>query len=75
MSETIETIKVEREGLTLSRIIWRRFKKQVPGLVERVLDINPGLSALGPILPVGTVIKIPIPNVRQNTDVTPVRLW
>lgn len=75
MSETIETVKVEREGLTLSRIIWRRFKKQVPGLVERVLDINPGLSALGPILPVGTVIKIPIPNVRQNRDVTPVRLW
>jgi len=75
MSETIETVKVEREGLTLSRIIWRRFKKQVPGLVDRVLDINPGLSALGPILPVGTVIKIPIPNVRQNPDVTPVRLW
>lgn len=75
MSETIETVKVEREGLTLSRIIWRRFKRQVPGLVERVLDINPGLSALGPILPVGTVIKIPIPNVRQNPDVTPVRLW
>jgi phage tail protein X len=75
MSETIETVKVEREGLTLSRIIWRRFKRQVPGLVERVLDVNPGLSALGPTLPVGTVIEIPIPNVRQNPDVTPVRLW
>lgn len=76
MSETIETITVRREGMTLSRLIWGRFKKQVPGMVENVLSINPGLAALGPFLPVGTAIKVPIPAPRNdNTDITPVRLW
>lgn len=76
MADMIETIKVEREGLTLSRLLWGRFKKQVPGMIEQVLSINPGLAALGPFLPVGTAIKVPIPAPRNNNaDITPVRLW
>lgn len=27
--------------------------------VEAVLDANPGLSALGPVIPVGTIVDVP----------------
>ena len=43
--------------------------------VETVLDTNPGLSALGPILPMGTVVTLP-----DSTSATPkqqdiIQLW
>lgn len=76
MSETIETITVQIEGVTLSRLLWARFKRPMPGIVERVLSANPRLAALGAVIPVGTAIKVPIPAPRNgNVDITPVRLW
>lgn len=75
MSETIEEVTVVGENVTLSLLVWRRFNSAVPGLVERTLDTNPGLAALGPHLPVGTVVRLPIPTPRQAPAVTPIRLW
>lgn len=73
---TAEEIRIEGEAITLSLLIWRRFKSHRPGFVERVLDMNPGLADLGPILPVGTMVKIPLdaPELPQ-TERPAVRLW
>ena len=74
-AETIETITIQGEAITASLLVWRRFKAPMPGLVERLYEINPRLALVGPFLPVGTVISLPIPAPRKEPDVTPVRLW
>lgn len=43
-------------------------------MVEQVLDLNPGLAAYGPILPMGVTVKLP-----QKTENPPrqnqIKLW
>jgi phage tail protein X len=74
MTMTTETYRVATEGLSVDLLIWRRYRRQMPGLVERTLVLNPGLAAKGPVLPVGTVVRIPVVAV-QVRDVDLVRLW
>lgn len=72
---TIVTDTVMIEGLTLSNIIWRKFRRQPTGYVEKVLAINPGLAATVEIA-VGTVITFPIEEVAAQTPTKNVtRLW
>jgi phage tail protein X len=68
-------IKVAGEDISVDLLIWRKYKRPMPGLLEQVLDINPGLAALGPILPIGTFVKLP--NVKPPTvpGLAVVRLW
>lgn len=54
-----ETITVKGEGLTLDKLLWRRYGVRGQSLVEEALEINPGLAALGPVLPFGTVVMLP----------------
>ncbi|OCC05099.1 phage tail protein [Labrys sp. WJW] len=71
-----ETVTVRGDNLMVDLILWRRFKRVVPGLLERTLAANEGLADLGPILPVGTVFKIPIEAPDVVTPRRPaVRLW
>ena len=44
------------QGDTLDAICWRHLGTVQP--VESVLKLNPGLAALGPILPEGTKIEL-----------------
>lgn len=75
-TETIETFVVDREGMTTSFLIWRRFRRRMPGLLARIYDVNPGLAAYGLHLPVGLSVKIPVPNETAGTpEVKPIRLW
>jgi P2-like prophage tail protein X len=74
-NDTYERIVIEGEGLTLSLLVWRRFRRPMPGLVERVLDENRHLADLGPILPLGTEVLMPIPASRPVNVVAPVTLW
>ena len=71
----IEPITVEGEFITVSLIVWRRFRRPMPGLVEQVHDMNPGLADLGAYLPVGTTFNLPIPTPRGPTLLDPIRLW
>lgn len=70
-----EAVIVEGDALTVSLIVWRRFHRPMPGLVEQIHDLNPGLADLGQTLPLGTrfVMPIPIPRAQQVLD--QIRLW
>lgn len=75
MDPVIETVTVEGEGLTVATLVWRRFKRPMPGLVEAIYDLNPGLADLGQTLPVGTRFDMPIPIPREQQVLDPIRLW
>lgn len=68
----VERVVVESEGLTVSQLCWRRFRKPTSGIVEAVLayNDNQGLAALGPHLPVGTVVYFPdgVGDLVENED-------
>ena len=59
---TIETLEVKTERTTLDLLLWRRFRREVPGLVEDTLRRNPGLARLGAILPVGLALQTAVPD-------------
>ena len=72
----VELITIRGEGLLLSRIVARKYRRYIPGYVERLYDINPGLAAQGPLLTVGTVIRFPAPLAEETRNAVPVvKLW
>ncbi|CAN7329900.1 tail protein X [Phyllobacterium sp. LjRoot231] len=75
MSDVYEKVVVAGDNITISLLVWRRFKRPMPGIVEYILDSNPGLARKGPILPVGTEILMPIPSPRPVNKVKPISLW
>lgn len=58
-----ETVNIE--GLSVSKAVWMKFRKQPLGFVERVLELNPGLSAQKEI-PVGTEILFPVDEITTS---------
>ena len=68
-------IRVAGEGVSVDLLVWREYRRPMPGLVEAVLDSNPGLAALGPILPVGTLVKLPLLKPAPVAELAVVRLW
>lgn len=48
--------------MPLDLLLWRRYKREVPGLVEQTLAANYGLAALGPVLPRGTQVTVTPPG-------------
>lgn len=75
MADVTESVTVDGDALTLSTIVWRRFKRPMPGLVEQILDLNPGLADQGQFLTVGTTFSMPIPIPREQQVLDPIRLW
>lgn len=75
MSEVlVETVMIE--GLTVANIIWRKFRRQPDGFLEKVLEMNHGLSD-ETFVPVGTTITLPIEELaeKSSTSTDVVRLW
>ena len=70
-----EKITVMGDNLTVSLIVWRRFHRPMPGLVEQIFDMNAGLADLGHIIPVGPIFYIPIPAPRPEKVLAPIKLW
>jgi phage tail protein X len=75
MEPIIESVTASGDELTVSLIVWRRFHRPMPGLVEAIYDLNPGLAEHGQYLPVGTTFDMPIPIPRDETVLPPIRLW
>lgn len=46
-----------QQGDTVDSLCWRHLGSTAA--VEQVLDMNPGLAALGPVLPIGTPVDLP----------------
>jgi phage tail protein X len=60
------------QGDTLDAICWRHYGRTA-GVVEQVIDANPGLAELGPILPHGTAVQLPDITTQQQRKT--VQLW
>lgn len=58
----IETLQVVSERTTLDLLLWRRYRREVKGLVEDTLTRNPGLARRGIFLPVGLKIQVKTPE-------------
>ncbi|WP_343038898.1 tail protein X [Paracoccus aestuariivivens] len=62
-----------KAGDTADSIAWEVYERQDAGLVEGILEANPGLAHRGPVLPAGLLISIP--DALDPTPVQGVRLW
>lgn len=51
-------IVIAHQGDTVD-LICHRHLGRTASVVERVLEANPGLAALGPVLPMGTALDLP----------------
>lgn len=60
------------QGDTVELICYRRYG-YTSGVTEQILNTNPGLAALGPILPMGT--KIELPDITAKTQPKTLNLW
>ena len=61
------------QGDTLDAVVFRHYGRTA-GLVEDVLNANPKLADLGPVLPTGTLINLP-PAPTQTATAAMVNLW
>ena len=68
-----ETLIVPNDRTPLDLLLWRRYGREVPGLLEQTLALpeNRGLAALGPFPPAGTAITVvaPAPAAKANRPV------
>lgn len=58
-----ELIVVAGDFITADVLIWRRYRRPTPGMVERLIDDNPHLSIVHrttPFIPPGVQVRIPI---------------
>ncbi|MFE2006442.1 tail protein X [Pseudomonas guariconensis] len=64
---------IANQGDTVDAICWRYYGRTA-GVTEAVLDANPGLADLGPIIPHGTAVTLPdaAPQAEQRQVVN---LW
>ena len=61
------------QGETVDSLCWRALARS-QGVVEATLELNPGLAALGPILPAGLLVTLPDTTTSNATRPT-VKLW
>ncbi|WP_420925159.1 tail protein X [Aeromonas veronii] len=60
------------QGDTLDLILFRHYG-YTAGITEQVLNLNPGLAALGPILPTATPINMPAAPTQAEQPL--IQLW
>lgn len=70
MAETITA----RQGDTLDLLLHRDCGLG-PEALDTVLAANPGLAALGPVLPVGTPVLVPDAAIAAPATVNLLQLW
>lgn len=64
---------IAQQGDTVDALCHRHLGRTA-GVTEAVLESNPGLSALGPVLPMGTAVELPdqLPAAPNNNLI---QLW
>lgn len=71
----METVTIRGVGISLDLLLWRKYGVRGRELVEATMALNPGLAALGPVLPMMTQVIIPPLSVQSQTPVTLVTLF
>ena len=66
---------IQQDDMTLDLVVWQAFGRQDEGVVEQAFSLNPGLEAVGSILPIGTVVELPEPQAPKPAKRDSVRLW
>lgn len=59
---------------TLDLLCWR-YLGQTADIVEAALELNPGIAALGPILPHGHIVTLPDQVSAPSKQNQTVQLW
>jgi phage tail protein X len=74
---TYENVRVRSDGISLDLIVWQRFRRPMPGLVESILalPVNQHLESAPFVLPLGTEVTIPIESRPAAQTVSVVSLW
>ncbi len=62
-----------KEGEVTDEIVWRHYGNRIAGALEAVLEANPGLADLGPVLPINTRIRLPVIETPKEAET--VSLW
>ena len=57
---------IASEGDSVDLIAYVRYGTH--GMEQAILDANPGLAALGPILPLGTRVVLPVDNIQDRAS-------
>lgn len=57
---------------TVDAICWRHYGRTL-GMTEAVLAANPGLAAVGPVLPHG--LEVELPELVSSSTAQTVQLW
>lgn len=66
---------VTKEDDTADFIAWKHYGRQDGRIVEQLLDANPGLADIGPLLPAGMTITLPDLEVEAADTTEAVKLW
>lgn len=61
------------DGDTADYIAWKHYGTQDGRAVEQLVNANPGLADIGPLLPAGLLITLP--DIQLQTDAQAVKLW
>lgn len=61
------------QGDTVDTLCWRHLGSSAD--VEATLQLNPGLAALGPELPIGTPITLPAASAAAAPQTNHLQLW
>jgi len=72
MAATVPLVALQ--GDTLELLLWRE-RGLGPNDVAGVLDLNPGIAALGATLPLGTVVNVPADTTPTQTALPLIQLW
>lgn len=65
---------ITHQGDTVDALCFRHLGR-TQGVVEIVLENNPGLADYGPVLPHGLQVKLPDITTQPTTTPTLLRLW
>lgn len=65
---------IAQQGDTLAVICWRNYGR-TEGVVEHVLEANPGLALAGPVLPHGTRVTLPELPTAAASSAQLIHLW
>ncbi|MDN3238088.1 tail protein X [Pseudomonas sp. WAC2] len=69
------TVRAQQND-TLDRLCWRHYGA-TGGVTEQVLEANPGLAELGPVLPIGHPVTLPdvSTTAAEAQEAQQVNLW